>query len=208
MTNPFGQTSQFLKLAEAQNLSVGDLQRLYNSGLLSLLFRAAKFSDLASVSRDDFLKLLGLSAELYVVRLGGCLSTDQIVTALRERHLWVSPEITQEKFPLSRRGVSEDILEIVTPSADFTEEEGWRILADHGLERPTYEHAIHFAEQHGTTTAGSRSQFVLFLHQTLRGDRRIIDLHRHPDGNELRLNDPDLKFLAEDCVLAGVRRRK
>ena len=99
---------------------------------------------------------------------------------------------------------------IVDPGRDFSEEEGLAILKEKGLERPTYEHAIRFAEQHGKATTSEKKPYVIFLHETwLNPDRsrRVVYLRRSARYRKLFLSYPGNRF-NDFCVLAGVRPRK
>jgi hypothetical protein len=140
--------------------------------------------------------------------MGGANNTNEITAALG---FPFSDLITQANFPLKPSETPyEDEIEIVDPGRDFTEEEGLQILKDKGLERPTYEHAIRFAEQHGKATTSEKKPFVIFLHPAWLGPdrrRRIVCLSRSAGCRGLRLGYPDLRFV-DDCVLAGVRPRK
>ena len=153
----------------------------------------------------------GVSLEtLFRVKMGGSENTDQIVAALRKDGLWVNNYITQTNFPLKPNALGEDEIEIVDPDRSFSEEEGLQILKDKGLTRPTYEHAIRFAKQHGKTTTSEKKLFVIFLHEAWQdpnGNRRVLYVNRNPDNRELNLNYPDNRF-NDNCVLVGVRSRK
>ncbi len=119
--------------------------------------------------------------------------------------------INQKNFPLKAKEIPEDDeVVIYDPGTSFTEEEGLAILKREGLLRPTYEHGLRFAREHGTTTTSAKKPFVIFLHEPWRdpsGDRRIVCVDRNPDDRELYLVYPDCGF-DDRCVLAGVRPRK
>jgi len=208
MSNPtFDQAFQILNLAREAGVSLETLQALYATGLLSDLLRA---ENPIAVNREAFRVILGYDPSVFRVKMGGSENTDQIVAALREDGLWVNDYITQTNFPLKPNALGEDEIEIVDPDRSFSEEEGLQILKDKGLTRPTYEHAIRFAKQHGKTTTSEKKLFVIFLHEAWQdpdGDRRVLYVNRYPDNRELNLNYPDNRF-NDNCVLVGVRSRK
>jgi len=145
---------------------------------------------------------------LFKVKMGGTNNTDEITAALG---FHFNGWITQANFPLTSSDTPwEDEIEIVDPGKSFSEEEGLAILKEKGLIRPTYEHAIRFAEQHGKATTSAKKPFIIFLHvawHCSRRDRRIVCLRRGAWYRRLRLLDPDRRF-RDRCVLAGVRPRK
>ena len=145
---------------------------------------------------------------VFTVKMGGLENTDQITRALG---FPFNDWITQENFPLKPSATPwEDDIEIVDPGKSFTEEEGFRILKDKGLVRPTYEHGIRFGQQHGKATTSEKKPFVIFLHELWQnpdGNRRIVYLRRFAQGRGLSLDNPDDGF-RDRCILAGVRPRK
>ena len=150
------------------------------------------------------------SGKIYNVKLGGPEMTDQIVVALRENGLWVNEYVTQENFPLTPHAEEEAEIEIIDPGCSFSEEEGLEFLKEAGLVRPTYEHALRFAEQQGMATISTNKPFVIFLHEAWLGpddNRRVLCIYRDPENRELSLCYPDRRF-SDSCVLAGVRPRK
>jgi hypothetical protein len=148
--------------------------------------------------------------EVYRVKLGDPTTTDQIAQEWREAGLYVNDYLTQANFPLTARETTEDAeIEIIDPGCSFSEEEGLKFLEAAGLERPTYEHALRFAEQCGRTTTGKKL-YIVFLHEPwLAPDRyrRFVCVLRYLDDRRLHLYCPGIRF-SDDCVLAGVRRRK
>lgn len=147
--------------------------------------------------------------EVYRVKLGGPTTTDQIAQAWREAKLYVDEHITQKNFPLSPHDPEDVEIEIINPGYSFIETEGLRFLEDTGLERPTFEHVLRFAEQYGRSTKGEKP-FIIFLHKAWRypiGGRRVMSIRRRPGNRRLVLRDPDRGF-GDRCVLAGVRPRK
>jgi hypothetical protein len=203
MTDP-----QFKHLNEMFNtLESGRFQALIASGLLTDLRRCAAELDPTKVDRDEYQRILGVPS-LFTVKMGGSENTDQITAALGFGfHEWIN----QKNFPLvASANPWEDEIEVVDPGRSFSEEEGLQILKDHGLERPTYQHGIRFAEQHGKTTTSTKKPFVIFLHPSWLDpfrNRRIVFLGRYPRDRGLSLLCPDDRF-DDRCVLAGVRRRK
>ena len=145
---------------------------------------------------------------VFRVKMGGPETTDQITAALGfPFQEW----ITQENLPLTPAKTPwEDEIEIIDPGRDFTEKEGFVILAEAKLVRPTHEHALRFAEQYGKATTSEKKPYIIFLHepwQAPRRDRYVLDLDRSPDYRGLYLGWADRRFDAR-CVLAGVRPRK
>jgi hypothetical protein len=147
--------------------------------------------------------------EVYSVTLGGKTTTDQIVKIWKDVKLWVNDYITQANFPLNPHDEATVEIEIIDPDCSFSEEEGLEYLKAAGLERPTSEHALRFAEQCGLTTTGDKP-FIIFLHEPWQDpfrDRRVVFVDRNPDDRSLDLGYPDDGF-EDGCVLAGVRLRK
>ncbi len=189
-------------------LSSDELQKLYASGLLTDLRRCAAELDPTKVNRDQYQRVLGLDPSVFKVKMGGAENTDQITANLGfPFNEWIA----QANFPLTLSKTPwEDEIEIIDPGCSFTEEEGLKFLADAKLDRPTYEHSIRFGQQHGKATTSEKKPFVIFLHEAWLGprrDRRIVSLDRGAEYRELLLYYPDDRF-GDDCVLAGVRRRK
>jgi len=146
------------------------------------------------------------------VKIGAAETTDQIVAYLNANGFnYVNEWINQKNFPLVAKEIPEDDeIVIYDPGTSFTEEEGLAILKREGLLRPTYEHGLRFAREHGTATTSAKKPFVIFLHEPWQdpyGNRRIVYVNRNPDNRELLLHYPDSGF-GDFCVLAGVRPRK
>jgi hypothetical protein len=188
-------------------LESGRFQALVASGLLSDLSRCAAECDPTKVDRGEYQRILGVSSVFKVI-MGGANNTDEITKALG---FPFDELITQANFPLAALETPmEDEIETVDPGRDFSEEEGLQILKDKGLERPTYEHVIRFAEQHGKVATSEKKPFVIFLHEAwLDPDRcrRFVYLCRSARYRKLRLRCPYDRF-RDRCVLAGVRPRK
>ena len=205
-TATLSQGKHLAKLFET--LESGQLQALIASGLLTDLRRCAAELDPTKVNRDEFQKILGFDPSVFTVKMGGANNTDEITAALG---FPFNDWITQKNFPLTAsKTPTEDEIEIVDPGHSFSEEEGLAILKEKGLLRPTYEHGIRFAEQHGKATTSEKKPFVIFLHEAWRGPdrgRRIVYLCRRAEYRRLDLDCPDDRF-NDDCVLAGVRPRK
>jgi hypothetical protein len=143
---------------------------------------------------------------VYRIIMAGTLDTDQIMAGLG---MPFDRRITQENFPLRPDSLPDDRIETVDPKRSFTEEEGLQILADNKLDRPSYRHGIHFAEQYGTKTVSGEESLVLFLHEAWMGPGetpRIMYLCRGVDRCRFGLMYADQKFSASS-VLAGVVRR-
>jgi len=191
-----------------ETLESDELQKLYASGLLTDLRRCAAELDPTKVDRDKYQRILGLDPSVFKVKMGGSENTDQITANLGfPFNEW----ITQANLPLTPSKTPwEDEIEIIDPGCEFTEEKGLKFLADAKLDRPTYEHGIRFGQQHGKETTSEKKPFIIFLHEAWldpNRNRRIVCLRRYSDYRELYLDYPDSGFY-DDCVLAGVRRRK
>ncbi|MBI4059434.1 hypothetical protein HY406_00005 [Candidatus Giovannonibacteria bacterium] len=169
-------------------------------------------------SFDQAYQMLNLAREagtsaVFRTLMGGPETTGEIVAYLRENGFnYVKDYITQENFPLqSRETPEEDKIVIHDPGRSFSEEKGLAILKEAGLLRPTYEHAIRFARQHGKATTSVKKPFVIFLHepwQDPNGNPRVLYQDRTPSDRKLSLLDPGHGFSGYFCVLAGVRPRK
>ena len=200
MNATFKQAGHLIQLAIAQELSNEGFQTLTNLGLLSDLFRAAREGNLGTINREVFRKLIGLD-QSFLVKLGGPETTDEIVASLG---FPADPLITQENYPLKVHRDQEVEIKIIDPDCNFSEEKGSSFLVAADLERPTYEHALRFAQQYGKATTSTEKPYIIFLHEACR-DRGTISLLRHPGWRrELRLSNPTF---SECCVLAGVRPR-
>jgi hypothetical protein len=153
------------------------------------------------------------SGDVHVVKLNGQTTTDQIAQSWREAGLSVSNAITQAQFPLVARETMDDsVIEIISPGRPFTETEGLNFLEAAGLERPTYEHALRFAEQCGKVTRSKYHRYIIFLHKPwirpdLPNTHFFVGISPNPDLGLFPLDGPGNQFL-ESCELAGVRRRK
>jgi hypothetical protein len=210
MSNPtFDQAFQLLSVVREADKTLEGLQALYATGLLSDLL---KTEDPAKVDREAFRKLLGFDPSSFRVKMGAAETTDEIVAYLNANGFnYVNEWINQKNFPLKAKETPEDDeIVIYDPGTSFTEEEGLAILKREGLLRPTYEHGLRFAREHGTATTSAKKPFVIFLHEPWQdpdGDRRIVYVNRYPDNRGLDLYYPVNGFYG-DCVLAGVRPRK
>jgi hypothetical protein len=205
MQPTFDQAFQMLNITRESGASLENLQALYNAGLLSDLLKA---ENPCKVNREEFRRLLGYDPSVFKVKMGGANNTDEVTAALG---FPFNDWITQANFPLTvSETPTEDEIEIVDPGKSFSEEEGLAILKEKGLERPTYEHAIRFAEQHGKATTSEKKPYVIFLHEAWQDPirrRRIVFLYRDAGYRGLYLDYPDSRF-DDFCVLAGVRPRK
>jgi len=210
MSNPktFDQAFQMLSLAREADTSLETFQALYATGLLSDLLKAENPS---AVDREQFRRILGFDPSVFRTVIGGHETTDDIVRYLREdnRFNYVNDYITQANFPLVGNELSADDIVIHDPGCSFSEDEGLAILKQQGLLRPTYEHALWFARQHGTATTSKKKPFVIFLHKPWQDpdrSRRVLCVNRDPDNRELGLGCAGSRFDGR-CVLAGVRPR-
>jgi hypothetical protein len=202
MQPTFDQAFQLLNITRESGASLETLQAVFQ-GFLPDLLKAEKLPN-----REEFRKLLGYDPSVFKVKMGGANNTDEITAALG---FPFNDWITQANFPLTASETpTEDEIEIVDPGKSFSEEEGLAILKEKGLLRPTYEHGIRFAEQHGKATTSEKKPFVIFLHEAWQDpyrDRRIVYLDRFAFCRKLYLLYPGVRF-GGDCVLAGVRPRK
>lgn len=144
------------------------------------------------------------------VTMGGTENTDQIIEKLFSSGMRVSIFISQRHFPIHpffKRKVEVVILE--TYRKVKTQEEAFDILRQKGLEPPTYELAIRFAEQYGRQTTSDEKPFVPFLHgpteHFLGLDRRVLCLYRGSNGHAFSLKLPG--DVLPSSVLVGVRVR-
>jgi hypothetical protein len=150
-----------------------------------------------------------LLPEIYRVKLGDPITTDQITSALGfQFHEW----ITQANFPLKQaKNPWEDEIQFIVPGSGFTEEEGLWFLAMAKLDRPTYEHGIRLAQQYGKKATLCRpTNSVVFLHKPWRGPDRayhVVRVALDEDFPWLNLHYSRGKFSVFN-LLAGVRRRK
>lgn len=213
MGNPktFTQASHLLQLAGDKEMSLEQLQLLYNLGLMSDLFEAAATVDLTQVNRDDWKRVLGLGPSVFSVKMSGPETTDDIASFLQANGFaFVNDYITQANFPLAARDGEDVEIEIIDPRSSFSEEDGLRFLAEAKLERPTYQQALRFAFEHGRATSSTKKPLVIFLHEAWQDpyrSRRVLYLSRSPSSRRLCLFCPVYGF-DDDCVLAGVRPRK
>lgn len=196
-----GQAKKLLSLFD--DVPAEQVQALLESGLLANL----RDANIAEVDHSEYQRVLGLNS-VFRVRMGGLGMTDQIVANLG---FPANDHITQENFPIPSCTVVEEVeIEIVDSERGFSETEGLAILEGRKLARPTYEHALRFAEQHGKTTTSEKKPFVIFLHKAWRGPdhrRRVMCLDRDPRGRKLNLECPEYGFYSH-YMLAGVRPRK
>ena len=133
-----------------------------------------------------------------------------IVKGWREAGFYVSDNITQANFPLTVHPATEDVeIEVIDPGCGFDENEGLEFLKAAGLNRPTTEHALRFAEQCGKSITGKKP-LVVFLHKPWQDPshyQRVLRIRREPGYREFDLFGTDRGF-QNNCVLAGVRSRK
>lgn len=207
MQPTFDQAFQMLSIAREAHASLEVLQDVYNAGLLSDLLKA---ENPAAVNREEFRRVLGYGPSVFKVEMGGPETTDQITANLG---FMFDKLINQQNFPLEKaKTLWEDEIEIVDPGYSFSEKEGLQILKNKGLLRPTYEHSIRFAQQHGkTVTSSERKPSIIFLHEAWQDQdrsRRVMCLNRNLPYHRVF----DLSYLGGTfCggyVLAGVRSHK
>ena len=201
--------SQIKHLIETfETLGSGQLQALYDTGLLDALRRGAAESDLAKIDRDKYRRMLGIGPSSFTVKMGGRETADQIRATLG---FALDGWITQANFPLGPSETPwEDEVEFIDPGSSFGREDALILLGEAGLDRPTYEHALRFAEQHGKTTISEKKPYVVFLHEAWKdpfGDNRVMVLDRGAGHSKLGLGYPDDGFRG-GYVVAGIRRRK
>jgi len=143
---------------------------------------------------------------VYRIVMAGLKDTDQIMADLG---MPFDKLITQRNFPLYPSGLRDERIQVVEPGFCFTVEEGLQFLADHKLDRPSYQQGIRFAEQYGRKTTSEEKAMVLFLHEAwMSPDEtpRIMYLCRGADRRRFGLMRSDYGF-SERSVLAGVERR-
>jgi hypothetical protein len=140
------------------------------------------------------------------VLMGGPENTEEITSSF---DFPFNPYITEANFPSKGRGESwEDEIVVLDPRCSFNEPQGLRILHDIGLDRPTCEHALRFAQQHARTTVSDDKPFIVFLHEPWRDSKdrpHVLCLDRHSEFPALSLAFPDAGLDAR-FVMAGVRR--
>jgi hypothetical protein len=153
---------------------------------------------------------------IFNVKLGGATTTDDIVKEWEDTTKAPFNNLTQKNFPLTPHAEEIVEIEIFDPGDDysdehgeggFSEEEGLACLEASELERPTYEHALRFAEQWGRVTTFEDKPFILFLHEPWsgRGDNcAVVEIDRGPNDRSLHLRTPHSDF--NNVMLAGVRR--
>ena len=197
-----------LNLTRDAGASLETLQALYSAGL-SPIFSKRKIQR-QLIAKSSAVSLA--STPQCFARRWAVFETDDIVRSLCEINgfIYVNDYITQENFPLVGNRASEDEIVIHDPGCSFTEDEGLAILKQKGLQRPTYEHALRFVDQHGTATTSEKKPYVVFLHKPWldpNRDRRILYFNRSPGHRKLYLDYVDFRFY-DSCVLAGFRPRK
>jgi len=175
---------------------------------MSNAFRVAKES--AVKAFDAFRIKIGFDPSVFRVRLGGPETTNQIVASLG---FPVNGYIVQEDFPLKSREIEKVEIELVKPGKYIkNEKEGLAILAEHKLERPTYEHALRFAEQYGRIAIFFKREKIIFWHKPVNAQGyglQVMCLSRYPKFRFLDLCSPHNGFGHDyNCVLAGVRPHK
>lgn len=144
---------------------------------------------------------------VYGVKIGGSVDTDQIVANL---DLPADSNITQKNFPLKLGDTKSIWIEVVDPgNSRFTEEQGLAILADNKLKRPTRDGTIRFIQQHSRCKAFPKKRFILFLHPPRRYSDRsspsVLCLDRRTGCRYVFLMSVTVRFDGNDCVLAGVQ---
>ncbi|OGY99831.1 MAG: hypothetical protein A2945_02445 [Candidatus Liptonbacteria bacterium RIFCSPLOWO2_01_FULL_52_25] len=97
---------------------------------------------------------------LFTLRVGGNRTTEQVVAA--GHYDWVNPNITKEKFPMRLRPEGKIEIELLEFDFDPTSEQVLAEATKRGLERPMYEDALLFGEQHSEE---QRKNTIVFLHE-------------------------------------------
>ncbi len=165
----FDQAYQLLSLAREAGVSRAKLQVLYAKGLISDVLRC---EEPEKVERETVRLALGYDPSVFRVRMGGPENTDEIVRMLG---FTANTYIRQAYFPLKPAKVSwEDEIEIL-PDAPATELEALQVLKNNHLKRPTYEHALRFAQQHGKSVVLRKKRYVVFPHGLWSSDRRTYN---------------------------------
>lgn len=152
--------------------------------------------------------------ERYVVKLGGNISTDDLVRTWKNENYSIDWHMTQENFPLRARAEEYAIIEVIDPNDSlFERKEGVEYLKAAGLKLPTHEQAIRFAEQYGRMVIGKKSKVIFLLSSALKkGTSRPCDgmnVHRDRRSPGLYLIEAATErhgtVFDDECLLAGVR---
>ncbi len=191
-----------------ENLKPRQLNSLLVSGLLTDLRSGAEITDLNNVNRDTFRKALGIDSYLFRVRMGGPESTDEITSSLGfPFNEWIN----QYSLPLTSSETQwQDEIEIMDPECTFSESQGLSLLGDVGLEAPTYEHVLRFAQQFGKLTTSEVKPNIAFLTKSWSApDNRpyTLCLNRTASFRRLYLHCSYHSFL-DGFVIAGVRQKQ
>jgi hypothetical protein len=150
------------------------------------------------------------SDQVFRTVLGRPETTDELVRKLKEkeRFSYVNVHITQENFPIFPHRLEVDDIIIHDPGGHLLDKErGLSLLKEDGLLRPTYEHALQFACQHGKIAKmPDKKPFVAFLHKPWRdmsGDEYVMFVACFPCENR-KLFLGHLGVFLEYSVLAGI----
>jgi hypothetical protein len=143
---------------------------------------------------------------IFRIIMGGPENTSQITASF---DFPFNDYITQANFPLTPGEVSRvDEIAVIEPKSSFDEKEGLRLLSEAHLERPTYEHALRFAQQHARASVSDEKCFILFLHEAWQGPGghpRALCFDRSVEFPALSMAFLDVTF-DDRFVLAGIRR--
>jgi len=157
---------------------------------------------------DNNCRLIGT----YAVKIGGTITTDEMVAIWKELGGSTNDYITQECYPLEPHPEEEVDILIFDTDSGFDEESVLEYLTASHLERPTHEHALRFAERHGKTRDIPKWT-VYFYHEATpepNGTRLIICVcccfPRF--SHKLQLLGADWPITKDAGVFAAVRRRK
>jgi hypothetical protein len=144
----------------------------------------------------------------FPVKMGGQVDTDKIVESLGfPSNRWIN----QKNFPLNNEKEWTDEIEIIeAPGRLMSENYALDLLADAGLERPTYAHGIRFTEQFGKMSSEEKPS-LLFWHEPWKdpqGRDRILCLDRENDRRRWLTLIQVITSLGfnERCALVGVRK--
>jgi len=149
---------------------------------------------------EEFLEPLGdkfIAAQKHIFHLivGGNRATEELVQA--GKYNWVDENITNQNLPMRPRPNGEVVIELLEFDHDVSSEEVIKGAQKRGLERPSYEDALFFGEQHPEE---QRKRPIVFLHepwQSPRGGRNVLVLYGDSSGRSLSL----------DCFGGRWRRR-
>ena len=205
MSCTLSDAGKILRSFENVDLTGEALTRLLQSGLLDDLLVAAKLRDLRGIDSYCYQRSLGMKPDCFRVFLGGPKSTDCII---KDAGLLISDRaISQRNFPIIPTDSLVPVqIRLIDPGRDVSRGEGMAMLKKFGLQLPTHEHAIRFAEQCGAVMPDQPRARIAFL-QACRADETVyrhLCVCREAGGIALRMSSLDTDFPA-DYMLAGVK---